>query len=701
MLSEGEFAKIVKKAHNLHEMEPINEAIFLQDMIQQKKLSSEQKIICNLQLAYAYLVLSRIKESDLLYRKMLEETYLGSNKELYADALEGVGNVCMDTSHLEEGKKKLKEAIRLYQELNLSEKESKASNTLAVLYYQMSQYEKALHWYNRSLDLTANKESIRFVNALGNSGLIYHSRGDMAKAIEVYEQAVAISKKHNYYFAAMIFQENLGDSYREMGKFDKAKENFEEAIQFAIDNNDEKHIGTISSDYANYWVELGQFDTAFKYLKIALKNLKKVNYPFGLIDAYYSAAKYWLAKGQILDSKANLEEALKITNQHQVFEYKCDVLTLLAELFESLGDLDKSYDCLIEADNLARERESEFEHAMVLLQRARININHNNFNEAIMFLNEILWISKKTQDLCMKFDANLLFAQIFLTQYHQNNENQTTFEKADEYLKIALKMAQQKQLLPRYLKALVVEGLLLSSQNRHDEASKSLLLAKEIAQKIGMHTKIREIQERLSFITQKSTSFQNTPQQQSFTVSIALEDLRKVTSSFVKNILTEKDVEETFVVTYKIHEKTGTVINTINNLDISDPYWYNIIMQMGLLYTINFGQGHKYHKGFFGPFPFGETFLRSIVYTTQLKDRTQKSERNQGEIFVIICLVFPKKMSPLFYNREKAESIFYKEFESIKEVSQMDEKFLEKARYNIFTNLTQDLKESVEDYRKF
>ncbi|UYP45790.1 hypothetical protein NEF87_002075 [Candidatus Lokiarchaeum ossiferum] len=701
MLSKKKFSDFIEKAKNLHETEPIDEVKFLQEILQQKSLSPEQKIICNLQLAYGFLVLSRVKESDLLYRKMLQETLTINNKELYADALEGVGNVCIDTGHLDEGKKKLKEAIGIYQNLKLAEKESKASNTLAVLYYQKSEYEKAIHWYNRSLDLTENKESARYVNALGNSGLIYHSRGDMAKAIEVYEQAVAISKKNDYYFARMIFQENLGDSYREMGKFEKAKENFEEALHFAVEHNDEKHIGTISSDFANYWVELGQFETAFTYLKSALKNLKKVNYPFGLIDVYYSSAKYWLAKGQILDSKKDLEKALKITNENQVLEYKCDVLTLLAEIHESLGDLNKSYEYLMEADNLARERESEFEHANVLLQRARININHNNFNEAIMFLNEVLWISKKTQDICMISDASLLFAQIYLTQYHQNNKKYVFFEKANDYLKQTLKMTKEKQLLPRYLKALVIEGVLLSSQNQHDQANQSLRKAKEIAEKIGMHTKMREIQERLSFIEQSSAYPKISPQQQRFTLSIALEDLRKVTSSFIKNILTKKDVEETFIVTYKIHEKTGTMINAVDNLDINDPQWYNIVMQMGLLYTINFGQGHKYHKGFFGPFPFGETFLRAIVYTTQLKDTTQISERNEGNIFVIICYVFPKRMSPLLYDRDKLETIFFKEFESVNDVSQLGAIFLKKARFNIFESLTQDLKESIEDHQKF
>ena len=697
-LSSEEFAAILKKAEKLHETEPIEEAKFLQNVLTQK-LSHEQEIICNLQLAYAFLVLSRIKDSEELYYQMLEITRKEDNRELFADALEGVGNVGIDTGNNEEAIKSLQQAISIYQELNLPEKESKASNTLAVLFYQTSDYDEAIQWYNRSLDLTADKKSARYVNALGNSGLIFHTRGDMQKAIEVYETALAISKEKDYHFARMIFQENLGDSYRQLGDFKKAKECFEESIQFAVDHNDEKHVGTIASDFANLWIELGNFEKAFDYLKLALRNLNKVNYPYGLIDAYYVSAKYWLAKGQILDSRLDLETALRIMNENQVFEFNSDVLTLLAEIYESLGNLDKSYDCLMEADNFARKRESEVEHARVLLQRARININLSNYNEAFMFLNEVQWIANKTQNVFLDFDANLLFAQIYLTKYYQDNSNQDHYNKVTLYLTSALDFAKKKQLLPRYLKALVIEGLLHSSQNKHTKANYSLTMAKEIAEKTKMTMKLREIQERLSVTVQSSGSSETSSPRQRFILSIALDDLRKFTSSFIKNTLTEKDVDETFVISYKVHEKMGTIINAVDNIDLEEGQWYNNVMQMGLIFTLNFGQGHKYHKGFFGPFPFGETFLRSIVYTTQLTDQSQGTERGDGKTFVIVSLVFPKKMSPLFYDREKAESIFNLEFGNVTDVTQMNSSFLKQARYNIITKLTADLTKSLEDYR--
>ncbi|WP_371802611.1 tetratricopeptide repeat protein [Candidatus Lokiarchaeum ossiferum] len=697
MVTEKEFREIIERTETLHLSDPQEEEQFLKENLT-KNLTQPQYITLNLQLAYCFLVLSRYNDSYELYSQMKEFALKDKNEELYADTLEGIGNTQVEIGQKKEARKNLLEAISIYQKLNLPEKESKASNCLAVLYFQANDYDEAIKWYEKAQNLTDDKKSIRFVNALGNSGLIYHSQGNMEKAAEIYSRAVSIAKECHYSFVRLIFQEKLGETYRELGDLENAEANFNDAYQFAVKMQDDKHIGTLSTFLANFWLEMGNFHKAYTYLQQGFIHLKKVHFPFGLLDCYYVSAQFWLAKGQLADSKKDLFKVLEIIESNGIFEVECDVLTMLAEVHESLGELDEAFRCLVKADKLAQERNSKFQHAMVLLQRARININLTKFNEAIIFLNEVLWIAGESEDLYLVYESNFLFTQIYLTKYIRNKTTFSFYEEALKYLRIALRLTKEKKLIPRYINTLIIEALLTSSQNDYPSALNSLKTAQKYAEESRMDRKLQEINERLNFIENTSPSHKICTAQQNFVLAIALEDLRRFTFFYPNNSLTEKLTDDSFIVAYEIFKNGDHKILSVDNTPLVDISYSAEVDQMGRVYARNLYSKMKNRIDSMGPFPFGKRSTSSFLVKLLLETSSPTSELNLQKSICILAIVFPQKMNSLFYDKEKVEWLIYNRFNTIKTISQITPELLRDVRSYVMQTLIAELQKTVDEY---
>lgn len=66
---------------------------------------------------------------------------------------------------------------------------------------------------------------------------------------------------------------------------------------------------------------------------------------------------------------------------------------------------------------------------------------------------------------------------------------------------------------------------------------------------------------------------------------------------------------------FTMDPKIGTKILETENINLDDDFWYRQIFQIASLYSISLGQDHLSHNRLFGPLPFGETDLRSIIFT--------------------------------------------------------------------------------------
>ena len=683
------FKSYLDKADELTISNPAKAEVYLLDLLK-IDFTLRELLQLKIKLAYALFSESKTDDSYKIYCEVRKKARENSFEEEIADSLDGIALFAGLKGNIKEGLEKVREAIKIFKRLQLPNKEAKASNNLAIILYYNNQLDEALIWFNNALKLSTNKKSTFYINALGNSALIFRARGEMQKALDFMIRGFKLAKEINLNRAISTFQNNIADTLRSMGNYMESKKNYEEALSRARKANDKRNIGMLSIGYANYWIELGDLKQGFEYLKDGYQIYNEMDDSFGLILSYDGFAHYWSVKGNLKKAEKYLLKALELNEKISVLELQVSILVLLAEVYEGLKRSNEAYHYLELANTLAREKKSNLARAEVLLQRGRNLITNSQFNEAKLVLDEALWLSKEIPHIEIQLISMMLLSRCYLIRFVKNSLDTSYYDLAIKYIQDTIKLTKEKNLIPNYIHALVIRGMLYSIKDDNENAEKSLNEAMNLAKDRNMTIRVRKLEDQLSVL--RGGGEEKIPKQQfkNIIISFAMEELRKATTSYVEATMTEIDLEDTFLITYKLDEKRGPVIHSVENLDVNDIGIQQTLAEVGAVYSFSIGQGQNYNEGLFGPLPF-EKNKQAIIYAKMMNDTSQVLKRLDGKNFILFTLVFPSKMVQFFYDRQKLTRIFEEEINNITNVQEIDNIFLNKLRKKIMSEFMKDL----------
>ncbi len=684
------------KADELTISNPAKAELYLLDLLK-NDFSLKELLQLKIKLAYALWSESKTDDSYKIYLEVGNKARENSFEEEIADSLEGMALFSGLKGNIKEGLDYVEEAIGIYRKLKLPNKEAKASNNHAIILYYNNQLDEALVSFNNTLKLSTNEKSTHYISALGNSALIYRARGEMQKALDFITRGFYLATEIGLNRAISTFQNNMADTLRSLGNYSESKKNYEEALLRAREANDKRNIGMLSIGFANYWIELGDLKQGFDYLKDGYQIYNEMDDSFGKILCYDGFAHYWSVKGNLKKAEKYLLKALELHEKISVLELQVSILVLLAEIYEGLKRPNEAYHYLELANTLAREKKSNLARAEVLLQRGRNLITNSQFNEAKLVLDEALWLSKEIPHIEIQLISMMLLSRCFLIRFVKNSLDTSYYDLAIKYIQDTIKLTKEKNLIPNYIHALVIRGMLYSIKDDNENAKKSLNEAMELAKERGMTIQVRKMQDQLSVL--KGSQEEKIPKQQfkNIIIGFAMEELRKATTSYVEATMTEIDLEDTFLITYKLDEKWGAVIDNVENLNLNDSGTQQTLNELGAVYSFSIGQGQNYNEGLFGPLPF-EKNKQAIIYAKMMNDSSHSIKRLDGKNFILFTLVFPSKMVQFFYDRQKLTRIFEEEINNILSVQEIDNSFLHKLRQKIMSEFMKDLSPEKNGY---
>jgi CHAT domain-containing protein/Flp pilus assembly protein TadD len=148
---------------------------------------------------------------------------------------------------------------------------------IGLNYHSQGQYAKALEFYQQSLAISKVIGDRRGEGtSLNNIGSIYSSVGQYTKALEFYQQALAISKAIGNQSGEVTSLNNIGLIYHEIRQYAKALEFYQQALAIskAIGNqSDESNsLNSIGGIYNN----LGQYAKALEFYQQSLAISKAI-----------------------------------------------------------------------------------------------------------------------------------------------------------------------------------------------------------------------------------------------------------------------------------------------------------------------------------------------------------------------------------------------------------------------------------------
>ena len=202
-------------------------------------------------------------------------------RSLTIEALCRQANVLNDLRRLEESDSILQSALYLsLKEPVDSSMVALCYNNLGNLAFTHSQYDKALDFYQKTLNYNGNKgRTAAAINM--NIGLIHFSQGNLLNATDYLEKGLAIAVAIKEEELTAQSYNYLGMVYRSLKNYEQATEYYGRAKQHYEKVNDLSSLAHVHTNIANIHKDQGAYTLAIAELETCLELLNQVNYPLG------------------------------------------------------------------------------------------------------------------------------------------------------------------------------------------------------------------------------------------------------------------------------------------------------------------------------------------------------------------------------------------------------------------------------------
>lgn len=151
-----------------------------------------------------------------------------------------------------------------------------AARVVANYYTKNQDYVNALNYYELALGITANLKDCEMqqlsAQIITNYALIYHSNGDLTKAMEMYLEAERrlMLCPENHLLLSQLYSK-MGDIYFKTLEYDKAVDYTQKSVDHARYTNDKKQQANANMHYGNILVYQDKTIEAEPYFELAEK----------------------------------------------------------------------------------------------------------------------------------------------------------------------------------------------------------------------------------------------------------------------------------------------------------------------------------------------------------------------------------------------------------------------------------------------
>jgi LuxR family transcriptional regulator, maltose regulon positive regulatory protein len=152
-----------------------------------------------------------------------------------------------------------------------------------------------------------------------NLGMNYTIRGEIARAVETFRQAVQFSQAGNNPLIAIICRMGFGETSQIHGDFNQAEKAFKEAIKYAKETLGEHTIllGMPYLSYAELLREQYRFEEALHYLEMGISYCQ-IWQPYAALDGHIALARLLAAKGNWNESYKRLDLAMQAAENSEL-----------------------------------------------------------------------------------------------------------------------------------------------------------------------------------------------------------------------------------------------------------------------------------------------------------------------------------------------------------------------------------------------
>ena len=215
-------------------------------------------------------------------------------------------------------------------------------NNLAIAYMYRANYDSALSYHFKSLQMREEENDQRAIGiAKNNIGLVYFKLKNYERALEYYQQAIEIKRRLGDEADLERIFVNVGLCYIQMNNPDAALQSFQESLRICKNNCSETIIKERDFGLAMVNLKFNRIDSAYKYFSNSLELSKKQSDSRYQIENLVNLAIIGNLRKQHDYSLRLLNEAGEMAIQHHYQELLLDIYRQTYLTYSFLSDFER------------------------------------------------------------------------------------------------------------------------------------------------------------------------------------------------------------------------------------------------------------------------------------------------------------------------------------------------------------------------
>ena len=301
----------------------------------------------------------------------------------------------------------------------------KVLNALAEAYKEISP-EKIIEYGKQALILSQNLEYKKGeIDAFDNIGLGYYSISNYEKALENYLKSLKIKEKIFNEIETIVTLDNIGNAYENLSKYDKALEYHLKSLKIKENICDEQGVSNSLYNIGVVYYRLNNYEKSIEYYLKSLEISEKIGNKKIISSTLNNI-------GVIYDCLGNYEKALKYHKKALKIKEEIDDKIGIAYSLNNIGavywhsvNYDKALEYYLKSLKIKEEIGNKKDIAISFFNIGETYLIIQNYDKAFFYLEKALEFAIETK-------TKLLIQTIYKTisEYYSSKND---FQKALEY----------------------------------------------------------------------------------------------------------------------------------------------------------------------------------------------------------------------------------------------------------------------------
>ncbi len=174
-----------------------------------------------------------------------------------------------------------------------------ALNSIGLVYQSKGEWDKAIELYNKDLEVKEQVEDRHgMAITYGNLGMAYQSKGEWDKAIEFYDKGLEGKEQVGDLHGMSKTYNNLGLAYRGKGEWDKALEFYDKALTIDEQVGDLHGMAITYGNLGVVYHSRGEWDKAVEFYSKSLRSLAQIGDWHGMAQTHNNLGLVYKSKGE-------------------------------------------------------------------------------------------------------------------------------------------------------------------------------------------------------------------------------------------------------------------------------------------------------------------------------------------------------------------------------------------------------------------